>query len=190
MTDDVGRRIFAASRELFVARGYKQTSILEIVHRANIAIGSFYHHYASKEQLFADIYFAENEESKSRIVAAVDWSKPRAAFKQVITLNLQQLRENQILAAWYSKDLGKLLRAQYRARTQEGDRLGLEILNNIKDWEQNNLIANDISTQQALALIALVDRIDIELAPGDEAVRILVDGLLLRLFPELDNTIS
>lgn len=37
--------------ELFAERGYEQTSIEDIAHRAGVAVGGFYQHFASKRQI-------------------------------------------------------------------------------------------------------------------------------------------
>src|SRR5436305_12349290 len=36
---------------LFAERGYEQTSIEHIAHRAEVAVGGFYQHFASKRQI-------------------------------------------------------------------------------------------------------------------------------------------
>jgi AcrR family transcriptional regulator len=43
--------LLAASRELFAYNGFQQTTIAEIAERADIAIGSFYNYFRTKEDL-------------------------------------------------------------------------------------------------------------------------------------------
>ena len=54
--DQSGRdRITDAAAELFVRKGYAQTSLRDIAAAAGIKAGSIYYHFDSKESLFADI---------------------------------------------------------------------------------------------------------------------------------------
>ena len=49
------KAIEAAARKLFAARGFAATSIDDIAARAGVAKGAVYHHFASKEDLFASV---------------------------------------------------------------------------------------------------------------------------------------
>src|SRR4051794_7119852 len=51
--------LLAAARELFADRGLDRTTIAEIAERADIAIGSFYNYFRSKEQLLDALLEAE-----------------------------------------------------------------------------------------------------------------------------------
>lgn len=54
--------LVAAARELFVGRGYTGTSLGAICDRAGVTRGAFYHHFSNKEQIFREVYTAEQEE--------------------------------------------------------------------------------------------------------------------------------
>ena len=56
--------LLSAARQLFASRGMEQTTIAEIAERADVAIGSFYNYFASKEQLLEALL--EEELSKQR----------------------------------------------------------------------------------------------------------------------------
>jgi AcrR family transcriptional regulator len=43
--------LLAASRELFASRGLERTTIAEIAERADVAIGSFYNYFSTKQEL-------------------------------------------------------------------------------------------------------------------------------------------
>jgi AcrR family transcriptional regulator len=51
--------LLAAARELFASRGLERTSIAEIADRADIAIGSFYNYFSTKEELLEELLKAE-----------------------------------------------------------------------------------------------------------------------------------
>ena len=52
----VRERILAAGVELFAANGYDATSVAQVIARAGVAKGGFYHHFASKEDLLYEVY--------------------------------------------------------------------------------------------------------------------------------------
>ena len=49
-------RILAAGVELFAANGYDGTSVAQVIARAGVAKGGFYHHIASKEAVLYEVY--------------------------------------------------------------------------------------------------------------------------------------
>ena len=52
----VRQRILAAAVELFAEHGYDGTSVAQVIGRAGVAKGGFYHHFASKEALLYEVY--------------------------------------------------------------------------------------------------------------------------------------
>jgi AcrR family transcriptional regulator len=61
------RAILDAARNLFISRGFEQTSVDEIAGRAQVAKGAVYHHFASKELIFAQVF----EEMTAELAALV-----------------------------------------------------------------------------------------------------------------------
>lgn len=53
---DAHARIVAAAVELFAQHGYDGTSVAQVIARAGVAKGGFYHHFASKQALLYEIY--------------------------------------------------------------------------------------------------------------------------------------
>jgi AcrR family transcriptional regulator len=53
---DVRTRVLDAAVELFARQGYDGTSVAEVIARAGVAKGGFYHHFASKQQLLYEVY--------------------------------------------------------------------------------------------------------------------------------------
>lgn len=54
-SDATMRAVEAAARKLFASRGFAATSIDDIAARAGVAKGAVYHHFASKEEIFARV---------------------------------------------------------------------------------------------------------------------------------------
>jgi AcrR family transcriptional regulator len=49
-------RVLDAAVELFAERGYDGTSVAQVIERAGLTKGGFYHHFASKEALLFEVY--------------------------------------------------------------------------------------------------------------------------------------
>jgi AcrR family transcriptional regulator len=65
--------LLAAARAEFGARGYADTSVDEIVARAQVTKGAFYHHYSGKEDLFLRVFeHVKKELSRAAFVTHVD----------------------------------------------------------------------------------------------------------------------
>ncbi|MER6979135.1 TetR/AcrR family transcriptional regulator [Streptomyces carpinensis] len=61
-----------AAREVFVEQGFADTSVAEVVRRAGSSVGSLYHHFGGKSELFVALWEehqAAHEEAASRAVA-------------------------------------------------------------------------------------------------------------------------
>jgi AcrR family transcriptional regulator len=48
--------LLAAAREVFIRRGYAQAGVTEIVTRAGASVGSLYHHFEGKADLYVALY--------------------------------------------------------------------------------------------------------------------------------------
>jgi AcrR family transcriptional regulator len=49
-------RIVSAAVELFATQGYDATSVTQVIERARLTKGGFYHHFASKDALLFEVY--------------------------------------------------------------------------------------------------------------------------------------
>jgi len=65
--------IIENSRKLFLERGFKATNVLEIARLSNIAVGSFYKYFKSKEEVFLFIYESEVKSIKEKILDDINW---------------------------------------------------------------------------------------------------------------------
>src|SRR5579885_2563889 len=50
------QRVLDAAVELFATQGYSATSVSQVIERAGLTKGGFYHHFASKDELLYEIY--------------------------------------------------------------------------------------------------------------------------------------
>ena len=63
-------RVLAAARDLFGTQGYAATSIGDIIDRAAVSRGALYHHFDSKDDVFAAVFVATSADVIRRSVAA------------------------------------------------------------------------------------------------------------------------
>jgi len=62
--------ILSAARHLFTAHGFNPTSIDDIARRARVAKGAVYHHFESKEQIFARVFEQMTAALATEVVSA------------------------------------------------------------------------------------------------------------------------
>src|SRR6202161_1533102 len=67
------RALLDAARAVFVEQGFADASIAEVVRRADSSVGSLYHHFGGKSELFVALWQEHqvaHEEAASKAVAA------------------------------------------------------------------------------------------------------------------------
>jgi AcrR family transcriptional regulator len=62
--------LVSTARQLFTERGYKGTSVEDIIEAAGVARGALYHHFAGKDVLFGAVYDAVQEDVGAAVLAA------------------------------------------------------------------------------------------------------------------------
>lgn len=106
--------IFNAARELFYSKGFKDTNISEIAKLAGIGVGTFYNYYPSKEKLFLEVYFKENEDHKNHLLESMNLNDdPVTLITKMVAQNAIEMNSNLILKEWYNKELFSKLEQQF-----------------------------------------------------------------------------
>jgi AcrR family transcriptional regulator len=71
-TPKTRQALLEAARQVFTEQGYSQTSIADVVERAGSSVGSLYHHFGGKSELFLALWHEHqrtHEEAASKAVA-------------------------------------------------------------------------------------------------------------------------
>jgi AcrR family transcriptional regulator len=63
--------LLAAAREVFISQGYAQAGVTDIVARAGASVGSLYHHYSGKAELYLALFDELHRDQGERTRAAV-----------------------------------------------------------------------------------------------------------------------
>jgi len=100
------RALLDAAREVFVEQGFADASIAEVVRRAGSSVGSLYHHFGGKSELFIALWQehqAAHEEAASRAVAQAKRAGVTDAF-ELFSVGARAFLE----CSWQRRDLALL----------------------------------------------------------------------------------
>jgi AcrR family transcriptional regulator len=160
---DKKAEILKCGKELFSAKGFKDTNVAEITKMAGIAAGTFYLYFSSKEQLFMDIYLEENVKLKRATMEAVDPNgDPFSVIQELMLRNIQGITSNPILREWYNKDVFARIEEKYRAENglEKVDFLYGFFIEVVKKWQVEGKLRKDIDSEMIMALFAAIISID------------------------------
>ncbi|GEN94521.1 TetR/AcrR family transcriptional regulator [Pediococcus ethanolidurans] len=179
------QKIFNAAQETFSELGFKGTNIAKITQRAGVAVGTFYRFYSAKEEIFIQVYAAENNRVKQEVLNANDLNEdPRVLLPKVMRQLMKQATNSLVLQAWYTNPKLKQL-IKDDSSVQE-DFMYHTVFQLIKRWQQNNLLQPEMTMdriQQLFEALIVVDNHQDELPSGDfdQLVTDLVQGILDRI---------
>lgn len=175
--EDKKALIYNCAKELFNAKGFKDTNISEITKEAGMAVGTFYNYFPSKEKLFMDIFLEENAKLKQESFQSLDLEQsPLAVVGQMLRLNLEGTKANPILREWYNKSVFEKLEQVYREENGV-DTVGFlydSFLELITLWQKQGKMRKDIDGKMIMMIFAAIINIDTH-----------KDEIGLEYFPEL-----
>jgi AcrR family transcriptional regulator len=101
-TGTTQRRILDAATEVFATRGFAAATMADLVAASGASIGSIYHHFGGKSELFLAMFEQMAVDVDRRIDAAMqqagEGADPRAVFEAHVRGFLESMWENQRLA--------------------------------------------------------------------------------------------
>ncbi|SES63814.1 transcriptional regulator, TetR family [Natronincola peptidivorans] len=163
---DKKEEIFNSAREVFYAKGFKDTNVADIAKKAGIGVGTFYNYYASKEQIFFEINMKENEKLKKKIAESFDSNDddPVTLVTKVVTQNIGEMNANPILKEWNNKEIASKLEQYFYE--QGGIENTSEFFQGIateliKKWKAEGKIRDDLDDEFILALLNSIHYVDI-----------------------------
>jgi AcrR family transcriptional regulator len=181
---DTRRALLDAAREVFAAQGYAAASVADVVQRADASVGSLYHHFGGKVDLFLALWEDHRvglEEAAAEAVAArreAGESDPAALFVAGAGAYLE--------ACWQRRDVAALF--------LNGDGPpGFDLLRrqNTREWLRQNAALLQVEERPAQrALVAVLTTAMGEVGRevvkcGDEAERDELVGAALALIERI-----
>jgi AcrR family transcriptional regulator len=121
------RRLLDGLADSIAERGYRASTVADIVRAARTSKRTFYDCFASKEECFLELLRADNEELDQRIRAAVD---PQADWqdqiRQAVQAYVDQIRARPAITLSWIRELPSLGEAARPAQ-----RRGLDLMSNL-----------------------------------------------------------
>jgi len=140
--------LLQAAREVFAASGFAEASIAEVVARAGASVGSLYHHFGGKAELFLALFEDYQKEQEERAAAAVRDARA-AGERDSLELFLVGSR-SYLEGCWQERDLARMFLAG-------GGPPGFEMVarTRYREWTRQNalLLGADNLWGEALVLV-------------------------------------
>ena len=142
--------LLAAAREVFTSSGYAESSVADVVGHAGGSVGSLYHHFGGKTELYLALFEDYQQRQEERAAAAVrearttGESEPLALFVAGSRAYLQ--------GCWAERDLARLFLAG-------GGPSGFEVVarQRHRAWTRRNAVLlrtdGDVLAHDALVLV-------------------------------------
>lgn len=125
--DPFRRRLLDGLAISISERGYRSTTVADIVSRARTSKRTFYDHFSSKEQCFLDLLHADTEKLAEEIRAAVDpdtdW---HCQIRQAVEAYVGHIETRPAITLSWIRELPSLDTA-----ARSGQRRGLQLLTNL-----------------------------------------------------------
>lgn len=128
-----------------------------------MAVGTFYNYYASKDQLFMEIFNEENAALKRRILDALDLNAdPMEVMGEMIMRNMEGMMADPILKQWYNRDAFQKIEQSWREENglEHVDFLYENFIDIVRKWQAEGKLRNDISAEMIMAIFGAIANID------------------------------
>lgn len=106
---DFRRRLLDGLAACIEERGYRETTVADIVRHARTSKRTFYDHFSTKEECFVELLTANNEELVDAVRAAVDpdagWTKQ---VRQAVTAYVDTIEANPAVTLSWIRELPAL----------------------------------------------------------------------------------
>jgi len=125
--------LLAAAREVFSASGFAEASIAEVVARAGASVGSLYHHFGGKAELYLALFEDYQQRQEARAATAV--RAARAAGETEPVLLFVAGSRAYLSGCWAERDLARMFLAG-------GGPPGFELVarRRYRDWTGRNAV--------------------------------------------------
>ena len=103
------RRLLDGLAASITDRGYRDTTVADIVRHARTSKRTFYDHFATKEECFVELLSANNDDLVAALAEAVDPRAPwRDQVRQAVTAYVQTIESNPAITLSWIRELPAL----------------------------------------------------------------------------------
>lgn len=134
-TEDTRRQVLAAALEVFLEKGYNQAGISDVVERAGSSVGSVYHHFGGKAELFTALWEQHASNMAKRAASGVAAARkkgiddPMELFEAGSQAYLDGVwKERAAASIFYAGDGPPGFETARRERNQEWIKRNLQVL--------------------------------------------------------------
>ena len=161
--NDKKQQLYQSAKAMFSERGFKGTNISAITKAANMAVGTFYLYYSSKEQLFMEIFKDENTRLKCELLDKLDLNaSPKAIILQMLKINQEGIQTNPILREWYTSEEFRKIELAYR-EAHAIDSLNFlydTFLALVERWQAEGKMRADIDSKMIMKVFEAIINVD------------------------------
>ena len=181
-TELTRQRLIRTALELFTARGYHDTTTAQIAKKAGIAEGTIYRHFASKQQLFNEMYRAAQRWA-TKIVQETTRDRDAGPARARLTAIAQGLiegaaQDTAVVKLGLLEPLGAVLDDESR-RSEREFRLALESVV-AEGKAQGSVRAGAVEIWAGIWLATIRHALEKVVAgdwkPGDTGVRLVIEA--------------
>lgn len=102
LLDDVRNKILLAAKQLFASQGYKKTTIRQIVEKSGILIGSIYHFFENKEDIFEAIVLDLFNRCEALVNEHLSENEsPSLKYALMCAIELKAVEMNELVCEFY-----------------------------------------------------------------------------------------
>jgi AcrR family transcriptional regulator len=148
------RRLLEAARHMFARRGYGQATVDDIVLEAGTSKGAFYHHFASKEELFKLLLGDHTRELEDLGRAVARASSFRDVLEQIVALWLDHYSSDPDFVSLSLEFRVQATREEWSRRALGGSHQQMRdgIAELLRIAQQGGLIRSDLDPEDAAVL--------------------------------------
>ncbi len=171
--------LLAAAREVFSASGFAESSIADVVAGAGASVGSLYHHFGGKAELYLALFEDYQAGQEERAATAV--REARTAGERDPLALFVVGSASYLAGCWAERDLARMFLAG-------GGPPGFELLarRRYREWTRRNalLLGNDTDEPWGDALVLVLTTViseaghEVAVCEDEASSRRLADGIL------------
>ncbi len=146
--------ILGAALQCFHELGYEGTTVADIKARAKVSTGSLYHHFTSKEQLFAELYLDSIRETQATSLRALRRAKSsEQGVRALVASYLRWVHREPEKAAF----LLTMRRAEFMEEVEEElEAMNQELRTTLAEWIDQHVRTGELPLARTDLLMALL----------------------------------